>query len=670
VQALTVAVLSGKVKSVGTATEVIRAFCLLSYEFEFCPQLLDAQVILAILYLYRMGLVVPESAEMICLIIRNCSTVQSCREPLITNGGILLIRALFKPMVSRSIAITRSIIISLLELSREEDLHEAMVSHGAVELLYNVSHPVLGNRQKSDALFPISPDNPYADFVHNEIYEKAASSVKSAEFPLSTLDIERLAAACKNLSKTPSIHLSIVNGEFTTFVEKFIAGNIEEGSRADLAEALCNLSSSKNCKQKLVSMGAVPLLLSISKDTVMVATQTHCTLALGYLSEITVVGHGAVAALLELSASKEEHENPRLNSADAKAGQPADGTAGTRTDGATADGGMNSGDFATHTATGAAITDTQSGTAAATADGGKGRKDSVALKPADPANKSLRQMIKEGLLSDKNKQTLARGGTVVDGVLLSESSLESKQDDKGKGKKIGSKGMLVGRLRNLTSHDMNSADAIAREREGLHHDYSEYSYKIFDNSGSFGVEHGGIAIKHKTALPLPSINAGQRETEGEGQSQNRSSQLTKIAINMQPLDKDEQIMDLDAMAQALAQAEKEAEEREAQAVRDAEALQAEALLAAAGRNSPLGIVDEDGRSGLNKPVRSSKKSFVKGRTTLSPAQSKQVKTVTGAGAAWGSTSGAPLAGLSPPDGVGSPGASPSPSRSRRSTSVK
>jgi len=613
VQALSMSVLSGKVKSIECATEIIRTFCLLSYGYDSSPILIESQVILACLYLYRKGLVVPKSAEMMCILIRNCATVSACREEMINGGALLLMRGVYKPMVDRSIAISRSIIIAILEFSADNGNHEAMITHGCMEMMFNVVFPVLGDRTESDKLFKVTPQQVYHAFKHNEHYEKAATSAPAQPFPLSNLDIERLSAACKNLSKTQSVHDAMVQGNFIGFVDKFINGNIEEKSRGDISEALCNISSSKSCRQHLFDMGAVPLLLRISKETNHEATQSFCTVALGYLSEMTIVERGAVSSLLDLAEKKED--NYTEHGAEIKLTAPTNAGIATEDGGADAITDGNASEF----------TGTESDALASNIDGTTGKKTEKSAP-----SKSLRQMIRSGLLSSKNKQILSSGGRVVDGVMVyNKIGVGTIEEPPRKGKK-GPASLLVGRLRTITSHDMNSVDSLNREKEGLAQDYTKYAYEIFDNSGSFGVEHGGIAVRHSTFLPLPQVIAESKRGDGEASdhSKDRNANLTKLAVSQESLGKDITIMDIDAISAALDQ--KESEEREAAQLLIDEVVQPDSV---SGSDRALSTQFGDNEGQYTPGSGSGKKSSRKSKIGGSRA-SIHTKTVTGAGNAW------------------------------------
>ena len=631
IPALVTSVLAGKVRTAETATEVVRTLCLLSYQFDRTMALLDSQVVLALLVLYRNGHITPVSAEMMCILIRNCSTREECREPLIKQGAILLMRGLQRPLVDCSIAVARSIIIAADMFARDEGNHDAMVEHGIVHMMYDIVHPKFRNRIISDKKFPIRADQSYSKFQHDDAYEKLCMKHPKLSFSLSSLDLERLSKTCFNLSRSPSVHMSLVQGSITTWVKVFLSGPIEDNARGNIASAMCNISATRSARQPLVDMGSNELLLDLCKDTELMSTKSQCQIALGNLSDITHLGAGAVSSLLELTVVKED-ENQTVN---ADGGTPAE-----TAENATAEDGTTMTDTGTGTLTG----------------GGEVAKKST---------KSLRQLIRDGLLNSKNKAALKRGGTLTGGVVNNFTDSYEGQSEVSPAKTAKkARSMLVGRLRNLTAHDMETVDAINREREGLMQDYSKIDYKIYSNfPGDFGVEQGGIASKHSAALGLPSISQASKKTA----SGNRSADIAKLEINKDSLAKDIRVMDIDAMAEAVNQAEREAEEKEA-AEKAAATAAAEAAEAAtmAARNASSPTPGGDGGDGLYTTGSGKKRSMLKKQTSRGSRGSissgrPSVQTVKGAGTAWGEQGdgGATLA----PGGTG-PGSS-SPSRNSR-----
>eukprot|EP00605_Chrysophyceae_sp_TOSAG23-4_P002392 GSChrysophyteH1.ASY1.ANO1.2648.1 assembled CDS len=592
VAALVTSVLLGKVQSSKTATEVVRTLCLLSYRFDETPQLIENQVILAMLVLYRSGHIVPESAEMITIMIRNCSTVASCRDSLLHQGAILLMRGLQRPMVDRSIAIARSIIIAAAMFSLDESNHDIMAEHGIVQMIYDIVYPTFGNRTASDEIFPVTAAHSFSKFQINAAYEQLAKKKKQESFSLSSLDMERLSKACKNLSTTCSVHRVLVDGRILSWVEKFLTGPIEDTARHNIATALCNISASKNVRQTMVEHNANELLLNICKDTESMSTKSQCQIALSNLSEITRVSNGAVSSLLELTVTKED-----------------DAENGTKTP-------QDSNEMHTGESVDDVVVTSGSST------------DEKIKKPS----KSLRQMIRDGLLSSKNKATLKRGGSLVGGVLTNNSIGASEEASPEIQVKKG-RSLLVGRLRNITAHDMDTADSIAREKDGLKTDYTKFEYTIYANfDGDFGVEQGGKAAKHKASLGLPTILRHREVSASNTGSVN--SGLTKLEISLKSLAKDTRILDIDAMAEAVAIAEREAEEREIAAQAEAARAEEELEKAGSGRGSPTPGATIDETEGGRYSHGTKKK---KPRLTKSPSSkgSVQQKVVKGAGAAWG-----------------------------------
>ena len=66
------------------------------------------------------------------------------------------------------------------------------------------------------------------------------------------------------------------------------------------------MASSKSCRRYLVEQGAADLIVKLSRSSNRTATHDLCTLALGYLSEITRLNDGIVKKFLSLSMHPDE----------------------------------------------------------------------------------------------------------------------------------------------------------------------------------------------------------------------------------------------------------------------------------------------------------------------------------------------------------------------------
>ena len=279
VAALVSTVLNGKITTTEDATEIIRTLCLLSYSTHRTDLLTEGHAVLALLVIYRTGLMTPNSAEMVCILIRNISTIQMNRSSLLKNGALLLMRGIYHPMVDRSIAMTRSIIISVLEFSQDKDAHIRMVEEGIMEMLFDAVFPSIGDRSRSIQIFEKynHAGSSFSQFTHNDSFKAMATESPQNPISMSELDILRISKAIKNLSSSAEVHEAIVDGHFTEFIKSFLIGNVNEESMRECAEALCHISSSKQCRQKLVDMGSMKILLEISGKTDKSDIQHFCT---------------------------------------------------------------------------------------------------------------------------------------------------------------------------------------------------------------------------------------------------------------------------------------------------------------------------------------------------------------------------------------------------------
>ena len=145
------------------------------------------------------------------------------------------------------------------------------------------------------------------------------------------------------------------------------------------------------------------------------------------------------------------------------------------------------------------------------------------------------------------------------------------------------------------------------------------------------MEHGGIAVRHTTFLPLPQVVQEQRgDVDSSDHSKDHNSNMTKLPVSQASLDKDINVMDIDAIAAALDQ--KELEEKEAAQVLLNEAALLPNSVNGSGRTTPAQL-DEGEGDGPFTPgsgKKGSRKSKIGGGRA-----SIHTKTVTGAGNAWG-----------------------------------
>ena len=138
-----------------------------------------------------------------------------------------------------------------------------------------------------------------------DLYSLPASkrSMKSS-VDLMSNDIHHIAQAISLVTSTEACYRLLIDSKCVK-IFSFLVDNkyIIDLSRHEIATAICRLSSTKRPedKQMLSDQGAAEILMSIANTVSRKDTQQQCSLALGYLSDITKVNRGVVGSLLLLS---------------------------------------------------------------------------------------------------------------------------------------------------------------------------------------------------------------------------------------------------------------------------------------------------------------------------------------------------------------------------------
>jgi hypothetical protein len=290
------AVLSGRVTTIECATEVLRCLCLLSYAKDRVEYMVvNCHILLALHVLFRSSLITAESASMVALIIRNASGCKGATKHVVSEGALLLLRAMLAALPGRSVAVARSVIISLVNISRLAVLHEPLVEQGAVQMLRCVC---LGD------LDQVPPA-----LVNSELIEEC-QGLPLENMAITFLDALRVSTTLRHISITPACREALALGDVVGIFKRFLdLERLDEDSRSEVAHCLQNVASSKACVDVVVGQGTAELLLSISRATSSMDTQTACQVSLGQMSEQTKVSHGTVASLLQLTQEKEVDAN-------------------------------------------------------------------------------------------------------------------------------------------------------------------------------------------------------------------------------------------------------------------------------------------------------------------------------------------------------------------------
>ena len=592
VAALVKAVMDGKILNADIAAEVVRTFTLLSYEQDAIIPLTDSHVFLVLHIMYRKGLLTPHTGEMIGILIRNLAMIPKTHTKIIESGAILLFRALCEPLIDKSVAFARSTTIIACELGNTTQLHDAIIEQGIIALVHQV---VLPDVVKYKELFPVRPGSSYAALIQDPKYKSLADSKSQYSLSISQIDTRRITKALYSMSTTSSTHLAIVDAEFALIVRKLLnLGKVDYESMLFIAKCSKNLSSSKSCRQKLVDNGVVEILLEITRTSMMHAkeqdssiearisnpyiqgeerppsiheeTQSACTVALGYLSEITHVVSGDVSSLLDLKSHREKMEKIAAAKEAATAEREAKAAAavGAKSDkdaDVTTTGGKLESEGGTEAAKSLSLTSLSALVEAGMA--ANKDRDTVSAGSASSADsrpgsrkKSLRGMIKGGLLKGKNAVILKHGHLVQDGVKIDKLQVKEVITFENEQKISKTKEKIMEMMADEDAHDMVSSRSHQHEFSMMQRNYDDYAYKIYDNSASFEMEEGGIASKVDIGLALPeiSVNKGEPMTPAEEEQSERhheslmkkEGQLAILHISEASLAKDTQIIKVSA----------------------------------------------------------------------------------------------------------------------------
>jgi len=484
------------------------------------------------------------------LIIRNASDCKGAVKHVVSEGALLLLRAMLFALPGRSVAVARSVVISLLNISRQAVLHEPLVEQGAVEML------------KCVCLGDIDPVPPA--LVNSELVEEC-QALPFENMAFTFLDALRISSTLRHISVTPACREALAFGNVVGIFKRLLdLDRLDEDSRSEVAHCLQNVASSKACVDVVVGQGTAELLLSISRATSSMDTQTACQVSLGQMSEQTKVSHGTVASLLQLTLEKEMDANSDgdgvvsalrlgIRSFDEdKTEVPAPAAARPQSKGSMLGGGGAGGE------------------------GGGSR-------PESRERRTLRTIIKENLASGRLAEVVNTYSPPPDAatsssaptsapdaaeplptaktsprMLSSSSKSHSRRFSSASLSNFSNKMKSV--VAQLTAFEMTSPDAIAREAEVFRQEYERFRFTTFDFSVS--VEPGGVVSRRAPSSQAGAGNnasgaAGAGAAGGGGveaemsllprldpsdgrimKARDRGSELSKLTPTMLPLPKD------------------------------------------------------------------------------------------------------------------------------------
>jgi len=316
-------ILGGKLYSPNVANEACRTICNVSYMHrEAYSMVASGHLILAMRAIYHGGICTTDSSILLVLAMRNMSELLAARQYLIEQNGFTLLVEIIRDFSANKFhcsIIYSAAITMIFNLALIPTLHEALLSQGLMEILQRIclqfergrrqqqqqqqqllqgSNPGFSNGGYDLGSFKLLRSTRKGSIVVHAT-QQAELSVKFTQ-----REVDLISRTINLLSHSHSCHQMIVEGEVMRIFKSLIAG-LSDLARGEMASALANISSSKECRESLVNQNSAELLiaLSITSDS---NTQAQCALALGYLSELTIVKNGIVASLLLLSLNLEE----------------------------------------------------------------------------------------------------------------------------------------------------------------------------------------------------------------------------------------------------------------------------------------------------------------------------------------------------------------------------
>lgn len=339
VTALVSSIVIGRLSDGIISAEVCRCFCYLSYVRERVDTcIVEGHIMLALHAIFRSEYCTGDAARMIAITIRNLTMEASIRKHIVNQGVFELMLSCMKDFAMIRTVSYKAIIVAIHNLCIEESLHKDLMAHGFMKAMDQISQTSLSGHVSAsmsshvmlDSNIPSSPGKSPQHHRHHKSYPTAmvyhgmkdmeegrsqheSDTVLSSEYPLIHLcseDIIFLTKAIGYIAASSSCHAGLVDGGIINIFKSLYPG-LTETSRYEVACAVSNIASSKECRQKFVDQDAAEFIIHLA-TTQHYQTQYKCSLALGYLSEITKVNYGVVSSLLLMSLKAEdENSNDR-----------------------------------------------------------------------------------------------------------------------------------------------------------------------------------------------------------------------------------------------------------------------------------------------------------------------------------------------------------------------
>jgi hypothetical protein len=321
------AVMNGSITSTSTAEAVCRCLCFLSYTRDRSEIMIkQGHLIFGLHALRKTRHCNDMSAKMMAIIIRNLSFDSNMRKYIVHQDGVGFLWLIMRDFPNAQQSTYTSGLLTLYNLSLETSLHQELIEQGFVDILYHIVLPTppvhsLARSDSSVTNGDIDDEELVKSFdINSPIAAKKDEITTIADYrPLkvdlsftpvnaragqsnvtvSTDDIIYITKAIELVSQTKSCCKALVDGNIIDVIYDLYNGLTDE-SRLSTTLAIVNISALPECRAQLVELGTCDLLIKLS-NTSNPITQSKCSVALAYLSDITTIHEGVVQSMLALS---------------------------------------------------------------------------------------------------------------------------------------------------------------------------------------------------------------------------------------------------------------------------------------------------------------------------------------------------------------------------------
>lgn len=280
---LLAALMSGSVNTKHLAEELIRCLYFLSFETSHAVKMIGkSHVMLTMHFITEKNLCSTNIARMMTFILRNLSYIIASRETLVEEDALTLLLNLLRDYPGSKSIIFSAISHFLFNLSKETALHDKLMSSRVMDVV-RMMVPKQGDIDGSENL------------LHNP------------------KDVLRICATVNMLSSTTNCHQPILDGgvidTFSVLLHSLGDTEVTAAIENEIANCICNVTSTPKCRELLNRHCATNLLLQLSTRSDVPETQKFCSIALSRLSESEQVEEGMVSSFLLLSLKRDERAN-------------------------------------------------------------------------------------------------------------------------------------------------------------------------------------------------------------------------------------------------------------------------------------------------------------------------------------------------------------------------